>query len=180
VSSVIGGDKINKVRYFVKLTEKELISMPLVTQKETQERRRIFVKSLTEGKRPGAAAKLAGYAHPSVDAWRLMQHPEVIQALRYAMDARAVGAMPQAIETLIDLQNVKYPPSVRLAAAKTVIEQDRALRRPLEGAALDGKTLDKMTEAELLDVARKLQEQRQTLEDNAPIERPNDGQVIDM
>jgi hypothetical protein len=138
--------------------------------KVTVERRKIFVKALAEGKTGTQAAKLAGYTSPGTEAWRLMQMPDIVEAVRLATDSRTVGALPQAIGTLIELQSAKYPPAVRLAAAKTVIEQDR----------LDGKTLDKMTEAELLDVARKLQEQRQTLEDNAPIERPNDGQVIDM
>lgn len=154
--------------------------MPAITAVETAERRRIFVLSVAEGKTAVQAAKRAGYANPTTEGYRLMHSPGICEAIREAVDRRAVRAMPQAIGTLIELQSEKYPPAVRLAAAKTVIEQDRALRKPLELNDLHGKPLDKMTETELLAVAKRMQEQRAELEVNAPSNTPDDGQVIDM
>ena len=111
----------------------------------------IFVEELvSNGRTATEAARRAGYADASQEAWRLMRKPHVLAAIREHRERLISGSLSNiAAETLREvMENKTYPASARVAAARAVWEAAGHFTGP--GKELGtGKPLNEMSEDEL-------------------------------
>ena len=111
----------------------------------------VFVEQLVStGCTQTEAARRAGYADASQEAWRLMRKPHVLAAVREHRERLISGSLSNiAAETLREvMENKAYPASARVAAARAVWEA----AGHFAGAGKDQgteKPLNEMTEDEL-------------------------------
>lgn len=83
-----------------------------------------FVKYVLRGMPQGEAAEAAEYAHPAVDASRLMRLPHVRDALHEARTAEIEGDLSVlAMDTIRALMDQRTPAATRYKAATWVLGQ---------------------------------------------------------
>ena len=103
---------------------------------------------VSAGCTPTEAARRAGYADPSQEAWRLLRKPHVIAAVREMRERLISGSLANiAAETLREVMtNQAYPASARVSAARVVFEAAGHFQRVDRDAEMP---LNEMSEAEL-------------------------------
>lgn len=120
------------------------------------EQQRAFVRLTVSGAGPpSAAAREAGFAFPSQEAYRLMRAPHIQAAIRERQRRLiAVSGTNVALKTLMDvMQDPKAPASARVSAAKVMFDAAGISASKDAGGA--GKPLHEMTYAELAAMVQK-------------------------
>jgi len=125
-----------------------------------------FVRLFTAGVSQTQAAKQAGYSKPAVDGWRLLQTPSVIAAVREESERALSSAVPAALSTLVELLGPKNAGTVRLGAAKTILDRTGFVEQK-SGDDAGAKTLSEMTERDLEALASKLRRSARSSERSA-------------
>jgi phage terminase small subunit len=120
--------------------------MPELTEQQSN-----FVEQLVStGCTQTEAARRAGYADASQEAWRLMRKPHVLAAVREHRERLISGSLSNiAAETLREvMENKSYPASSRVAAARAVWEAAGHFAVADKGKGQD-QPLNEMTEEQL-------------------------------
>jgi phage terminase small subunit len=97
-----------------------MLNMAGLTEQQTK-----FVEHLvSSGCTPSEAARHAGFASPPQEAYRLMQKPHVMAAIRHLRERLISGhAANVALTTLVEIMRDKQAPaSARVSAARTAFE----------------------------------------------------------
>ncbi len=122
------------------------------SQKSLSDKQSAFIRHYVAGANQTDAARLAGYAYPSVDGYRQMQTPH-IQAAIQAEIVRKVqteGTKIAAAFLMDTIQNEKAPWTARVESAKVILNKgalaDKVLANQSNGA---DKPLSEKTTAEL-------------------------------
>lgn len=101
----------------------------------------VFTDHVAKGLAPTKAARIAGYAYPGQDAYKLMRHPSIRDALHQRRDAALRGDLASlALDAMRDLMKPETPAATRYQASKWVLEHaghradepDDQQARPLE------------------------------------------------
>lgn len=145
----------------------------------TNDRRAKFVELVADGIAAGKAAEQAGYAHGAQEAYRLLKDPEVVRAIQEASEGRSAGLVGVALSTCVRLMKEKYPPSVQLGAAKTILEHDRRLRQANDDNGLGDKPLDQMTDDQLMERLSRIRDRLRAESNGAPDDAPDQPQLIE-
>jgi hypothetical protein len=116
----------------------------------TDNQQRFVDQLVTTGCTPTAAARLAGYSEPSVEASRLARKPHVVQAIREAQGRLITTAGANlALKTMCDIMgDVMAPASSRVSAARSMMEAAGMFDAKRREAELD-VPLHEMTAAQL-------------------------------
>lgn len=118
-----------------------------------------FVELLaSSGQTPAECAKAAGYAEASQEAYRLMQKPHIVKALRQRRVELVEGDLTGlALKTLRDtMTDTGAPRDARLKAAKIVLDLGQFNKDANKIKELKGKPIAEMTEDELRAMAAQL------------------------
>ncbi len=108
-----------------------------------------FAKHVAKGVTPTKAARIAGYAYPQQDAYKLMRLPHVRDTLHDRREAALKGDLASlAVDTMRDLMGPDTPAATRYNASKWVLEHAGHQVDPGEGADRD-KPLEEMDAEEL-------------------------------
>lgn len=141
------------------------------------EQRAAFVTAVAEGIEPILAAKEAGFSSPRTEAHRLLQSPQIRDALQKYHSGTINGELSAlAIKTLrCLLTDTLVPAPVRLGAVKLTLALAGHSENPSDNKDKRDKPLHAMTEAELLAMADKL---RQASRDNAKVVSGKDAKPL--
>lgn len=111
-----------------------------------------FVRAISKGFAPTAAAEVAGSSAPSVAAHGWMRNPRVLEAIHQARQVRIQGDLSHvALDTMDDLLR-NGPAAQRFQAAKWILEEAGHGQDSRDGAAGDQTPLEEMDAAQLQDV----------------------------
>lgn len=115
------------------------------------EKQRVFVEHYSVSGIDGAtAAKLAGYASPAQDAYRLLGLAHIRQAIRARRESLIHGDLAKkALSTLAELMEPGTPAPVRLGASRTALEMAGHLGIKEAPKELDNRPLGELTVNEL-------------------------------
>jgi hypothetical protein len=145
----------------------------------------VFINYLVEGLTQTEAARLAGYSHPSEQAWHLVRHPRIQDELQVRRQARivsrtvglALAAMDAALEDPKASHTAKFP-YVKLALALGGHHE-----RVNDAKGIQNKDLSEMTPDELAQTIAEARQARADIEarmrDVTPNDAQKDGPVID-
>lgn len=119
--------------------------------KKLTEKQATFVAHVSKGVNRTKAARIAGFASPAVEAFRLMKLPHVVEALHSRREAALRGDLASlAVDTMRDLMSSETPAATRYQASKWVLEhsghqvdQDQEHR----GKALEEMDADELAQA---------------------------------
>lgn len=120
--------------------------------KELTEKQELFIDGIIGGMTPAIAAKNAGYAHPSQDAYRLKLIPHVQKALfSRQMAALTLELVPKSLRRLDDILDdlSPAPAGIKLKAAQYVIDKATELQAMANAQDVANKNPLEMTSAEL-------------------------------
>lgn len=83
-----------------------------------------FVAAMTQAVTPTVAAERAGLSQPARDGWRMMQRPQVVDAIINEQRRRlAEHGLPATVDWFVEcVSNDKYKPSDRNTAGKTILQ----------------------------------------------------------
>jgi phage terminase small subunit len=116
--------------------------------KSLSDKQKVFVDAVLRGTHPVDAAKLAEYAQPSLEAYRLMRSPNVQKQLHERRTARFAGDLSTlALKTLVELME-DGPAQQRYQASRYVLEV-AGHRADAKGVGEGEKDLGDMTPDEL-------------------------------
>jgi hypothetical protein len=118
-----------------------------------------FVRQMAQGVSRQQAAALAGYAHPKTEAYRLLQLPHVVAALKHE-HSRLISAdlLPLAIGRLKGILEDKTAPTQHVVkAAVEVIKVAGLHKQSGEGEGDGSKPLISRSRMELEDLVTRLE-----------------------
>lgn len=114
------------------------------------QKQKVFVENVARGYDANSAAKLAGYAHPDQEAWRLMENENVLQALSENISKKITGLAPIALNGVQKLiTDEKTPAGVKLNACKYILDTMRDMQSVNEINNLNAKDMQEMSPEEL-------------------------------
>ena len=94
--------------------------------------RRVFAKAVAQGIKPGQAAKLAGYAQPSSEGWRLLRIDDVRAAVYHEHERMLTDLGAKALATLANCMESESE-AIRLKASEIVLKEiGRVKQRQLD------------------------------------------------
>ena len=146
----------------------------VATRRSLTSKQDLFVEQLTMGCNQTEAARRAGYAHPDVDGWRLVQLPHIVAACatrRAALIELEGGNI--AYRTLVACCDERYPGSVRVSAASK-LAQLAGMIKP-DALLADKRDLQEMSPDELENQLAKID---QALAGIAAKAKPIEGQIV--
>jgi len=151
------------------------------------DRQTTFVQVILSGTADSAveAARLAGYANPSSDGYRLLQVPTIQAAIEQELRRRLAGELaPLAfrfLEAVLRDKEAKFGERVRLDAAKLLIDRAGYVPpRQSESTAGEAKEPEQMTTQELHDLVIRLDQEIMDRAVVVPSEQDIDPQLVDL
>lgn len=115
------------------------------------ERQAVFVREMARGLEANKAARLAGYASPDTEGYRLLTAPNVQRAIHLERQKVIAGPLAgKALAVLDAILSEAGPASkLKLDAAKFALTMAGHAKAPGEGSGLPDKPLGAMSKAEL-------------------------------
>lgn len=158
---------------------------PRKYDRDLTDRQLEFVKHIAAGMNHTDAATLAGYTSAHTQAWRLMQHPRVQQAVKEHRQTRIFGRVGglalQALEDVLDDKSVS--PTAKFPYVKLGLALAGHSEKTPDNKDLHTKDLSEMTPSELEATIAQARQARQAIEarmkDVTPNDAQNDGPVIE-